>query len=251
MTGTAASRRWARVLAVALLVALVVLGATLAGPWRVGLRDLGAPAATIELPDAPAPTVPVEQEEHPVEVDVPPELPGWVRAVLTAIAVVVLVVLLAAAGRRLRPYLVSDRDDSRDEAGPGEAVDADDLEVPVLRDAVHRARRALVDDVPPGDAVVAAWMALEEASARVGVVREPAQTAGELTVQVLDATRADPTAVRDLLGLYHQARYGSRPVTSDDVVRARADLARLADGLRERADDTDDAENPEVSHEGA
>ncbi|MGN8244287.1 DUF4129 domain-containing protein [Cellulomonas soli] len=241
MTSTAATRRVARVLVVALLVALVVLGATLAGPWRVGVRDLGAPAATIELPVDVEPSVPAEQGEPPVEVDVPPELPGWVRAVLTAIAVVVLVVLLAAAGRRLRPYLVADRDPTPDEGGPGEVVDADDLEVPVLRDAVHRARRALVDDVPPGDAVVAAWMALEEASARVGVVREPAQTAGELTVQVLDATHADPAAVRDLLGLYHRARYGSRPVTTEDVVRARADLARLADGLRERADAPEDA----------
>jgi hypothetical protein len=233
------------VLAVTLLVGLVVLGASLAGPWRIGVRDLGAPVATLELPAPTAPTAPVEEAEHPVEVEVPPELPGWVRAVLTAVAVVVLVLLLAAAGRRLRPYLVADRDPAPDESGRGEVVDADDLEVPVLRDAVHRAHRALVDDVPPGDAVVAAWMELEAASARVGVVREPAQTAGELTVQVLDATRADPAAVRDLLGLYHRARYGSRPVTSEDVVRARADLARLADGLREPAD------LPEDTHDGA
>ena len=67
--------------------------------------------------------------------------------------------------------------------------------------------------MPPGDAVIAAWVALEASAERSGLVRDRAQTATEFTVEVLDATRADPGATRALLDLYLAARYSEHVLT--------------------------------------
>jgi hypothetical protein len=77
----------------------------------------------------------------------------------------------------------------RDRGGPrrrpepsGPMVIADDEpELPVLRRGALEAQRHLVEIGRPIDAVVAAWLALEEAAASSGVRRSPAQTPTEFT----------------------------------------------------------------------
>jgi len=106
--------------------------------------------------------------------------------------------------------------------------------LPALAEGVEHARLALAEHVPPGDAVVAAWVALEHAAQRTGVVRDPAQTPTEFTVAVLDETRADPAATRSLLDLYLRARFSEHPLTAADVTAARAHLETLSTGVTRR-----------------
>lgn len=224
-----------RVLPVVALVVGVVLAAAAAGPWAVTGRptawDLVPPPA---LPSSrPLPTTPPADLEPGA---LPPGLvtaTGWLVAGLGVLAALVVLALLV---RRVLVALARRGAVPEGGAPGGGAVDlVDGLTVPQLREGVAAAGRRLDEDVPPGDAVVAAWVALEQAAAGTGIVRERSATATELTVEVLDATRADPAATRELLDLYLAARFSAHPVTAADVAAARRCLDVLAGGLTDGA----------------
>lgn len=217
--------------AVAVLVVAVVLGAAAAGPWVL----TGRPTQWRLFPPPDLPPPRPEPTTPPLELE-PGQLPpalltvvGRGLAVLAGLVALVVLVLLVRhlLGALARRGAVPEGP----EAGSGAVVLVEGATVPRLREGVEAAGRRLDEDVPPGDAVVAAWVALEESAARTGIVRERSTTATELTVQVLDATRADPVATRTLLDLYLAARFSDHPLTAQDVASARRCLGVLADGL--------------------
>src|SRR5680860_1161507 len=97
-----------------------------------------------------------------------------------------------------------------------------------LRRGVAEARRFLAEIAGPSDAVIAAWLALEDAASASGVRRAPSQTPTEFTLAVLDRTNADPDATAELLALYHRARFSGHPIEAADVARASRCFGRLA-----------------------
>ena len=99
---------------------------------------------------------------------------------------------------------------------------------PAVRQGVASAQHLLDTIADPTDAVLAAWVALEDAAGRSGVARRPADTPTEFTAHVLSATAADEAAVRTLLGLYHRARFAASGVGPPAVGEARACLDVLA-----------------------
>ena len=101
-------------------------------------------------------------------------------------------------------------------------------DAPAVRQAVSEAQQLLDTVLDPTDAVLAAWVALEEAAARSGLPRHPADTPTELTARVLTATEADADAVTTLLGLYHRARFSAAGVGPEAIAEARRCLAALA-----------------------
>jgi hypothetical protein len=145
-------------------------------------------------------------------------------AVAAALLVVALVVLL----RRHRLHLlrarppVSDPEDVLGAASPAPVAP------PVVRRGIARALEVLADDREPGDAVVRAWLGLEQTAADAGVQRRAAETPTEFTVRLLGRVAADRAAVRTLLELYLRARFAGRASEATDVQRARAALAELA-----------------------
>jgi len=228
--------RWRAVPPAALLVVAVVLATALAGPWRVQGRPAGLWPMPTDIPttwpqgtgDAQAPTSP---RDLPVG-------PSWVGTALKIAALVVLaglVVLVLRAGvRRLLTWWHGlDREPVATAPAPGGEAMAplDEATTAALADGLAAADRALRRELPPGDAVIAAWMALETAAARGGVERDPAQTASEFTLALLDRTSADPRAARRLLARYHAARFSTHDVTAADVAAARDALATLATAL--------------------
>lgn len=222
---------------VAVLVVASVIAAAAAGPWTIGRRDVGAPQIMLTPPQPSRSPLPESLPDGLVPGQALPSWLGWLGAAFAVLCVAVLVYLLVVAVRALLRSWAARDQTARDEAPDDLVVDADDEALtPVLRAGVARAAQALAGGADPGDAVVAAWVALEEAAERSGVERDPAHTASELTVAVLDATRADPEATRTLLGLYLTARFSTRPVTDDDVRRAQECLEALADGLGARRD---------------
>ena len=110
----------------------------------------------------------------------------------------------------------------------GPAVGDRGPDAPAVRQGVREAQQLLDAVADPTDAVLAAWVALEEAAARSGVPRRPADTPTELTSRVLAATEADEQAVTTLLALYHRARFSADGVGPDAVVEARRCLGDLA-----------------------
>lgn len=221
-----------RTVVVVVLVVLVVLGAAVAGPWHVTPRGTALPQLGITMPPRPTQT----QTSPPAELTGDANqvsAPDWVLYLVLALLLGLLTWYLAPKVRRALTAW-SARSEAVAEAGdPGDVVGAEVLPAtPVLEQGVARAARFLEDDrVPPGDAVIAAWVALEESAARSGVVRDRAQTASEFTLDVLDATQADAAATRRLLSLYLAARYSEHRLTAADVATARDALTLLADGV--------------------
>lgn len=218
---------------VAVLLALVVLVAPSVGSW-----DFDGPGVDISGPTS-APEEEVSPDTEPEsfndeELLVPPEqYPGEPHAiwgiiattlfVLAGLAVAVMLVLLILRNRRTRAPQVQGGE--RDVAAETSLED----QVPIMRAGTEHARSALTDpDVEPAEAIIAAWLALEDAAARSGMRREPSDTPTELTVQVLQRTQADPGATTELLRLYHRARFGVAPVGPSERAGAVDALNALA-----------------------
>ena len=170
---------------------------------------------------------------------VPVQTQRWVYLVTLFVAALLLAVALGLLVRWIRRMLDQRAPYDADAADPDVELtgDVQDGATPAMREGIRRAAHVLEEEVPPGDAVIAAWVALEASAQRSGLVRDRAQTATEFTVEVLDATRADPGATRVLLDLYLAARYSEHVLTPRDVDQARASLAAIADDLTRRAAD--------------
>lgn len=220
----------ARLALICLLITVVVLGAATATPWTVSPPHLPAPEIS-----APAQTQPpVSGDTDPA----PPQEPErfdsrWFILVLVTLLTVLVAVLLTLAARKLLQIRRETTDTTEDHLAPGTTTTAlgDDVDLPQLQDAVTRALAHLDGHPRPRDAVVAAWVALEEAAARAGTSRDPAQTPTEFTTSVLAATPAPPPAVTRLRTLYQRARFTDRPIDTTAVDQARTALADIAASL--------------------
>ena len=225
----------------ALLVVVGVLAAALGSPLTLAARY----DDPLDVRPLPVPTFAVTPTPEP-SAEALPEPPGVPAGVVTVIQVLAVLGMLALTAIVLRFMARGWRFDrgrrAETDALPGDegGEGMPDAAVAALREGVRAAVHALDEDVPPGDAVISAWVRVEEAAAATGVVRDRAQTATEFTLDVLDATAADPAATRELLGLYLAARFGAHPVTAGDVRRARELLEVVARGLVRRAPAGDD-----------
>jgi hypothetical protein len=114
-----------------------------------------------------------------------------------------------------------------------ETNDADDWErvkVDKLSDAVD-AGLAAMETGTATDAVIACWVALEDAAASAGVARQPSETPSEFTVRVLAVGGISAPELTRLAGLYREARYSSHGSSEEARAEARAALTRLRDEL--------------------
>lgn len=208
------------------LSVLVVLAAAVRGPWRgqFDTPDEGGPIR--EFTPAAASAGPFASTRPVPPPTGPPDL-RWLLAVL------VVIVLAAVAFGLYRLWLRFRRSDvfERETAplgGVAMTLAAAEPDLPVLRRGVDAALDLLAQHERPTDAIVAAWLALEESAADSGVPRAPAATPTEFTVDVLRRTTADPASTNGLLRLYHRARFSAAGAVPADVEEARAHLAAIA-----------------------
>lgn len=236
-----------RVLAVVALLAVVVLGAALAGPWTPQFADDGAVPVTTPL-DPPTAEEPAAPTVEPAP-DAPreqPDLvaPAWLRPVLVTAVLLAVALLVLHLARRLR----QEGQDTAPESGPGPldpgAGGARDPspDLRALRDGAAAAAEHLRTAARPVDAVIAAWVRLEEAAAASGLTRAPASTPTEFTLAVLDRTHADRAATRSLLDLYLRARFGDESLGADDVATARRAVDLLSAAFARPGEQPDDGE---------
>ncbi len=225
-----------RALVVLALLTLAVLASALAGPWTITTSGGAVPAPQVSVPpvalETPR-TPPVPGTRHtPRQLDLRPVL--WV-------GIVVLSAFAAWFARSLLARRVPDVEPGIDEIGPdGDEADRGvvphEPSVASLRAGLVEAAARLRQGGEPSDAVVASWVALEDAASRSGVRRDPAATPTEFALEVLGRTSADRDATRSLLARYERARFSGLPVTDDDVEGAAADLEVLAATLHAAGD---------------
>ncbi|MFT4108984.1 DUF4129 domain-containing protein [Propionicimonas sp.] len=213
-------------------ILLVVLGAASATPWVVTLTLPNFTSA--ERPVSDAPQVTIAPQEPPERDLASADVLEKVLLVLAVVAVAALAAFgVAWLVRRLREAWRPDDEPVATDSLEGGDVrgEAAEVDIAALATAVARAGAHLAGTEAPADAVIAAWVALEDEAAMQGAGRGPAQTATEFTAELLARTHAPADAVAVLRGLYHRARFTDRAVGADDVRRARAALARIAGAL--------------------
>ena len=209
------------------IMLVAVVGAAVGGSWeiepRFDLPQLQAPDVTLPIID-PGLFEPGEAPPRRSLGDL--RWPGVVARILLVAAAVALAWWLLMKLRSLLPA-------RRPPEGPIPSVEAgEDLpDVPALVDAVTAAQRLLTEVTDPTNAVIAAWLALEDAASEAGVTRRPSQTPSEFTVAVLAGTDADPHHTGGLLALYHRARFSRHPIEQADVDTAAHHLTGILDGL--------------------
>lgn len=227
-TGGPGGVRAAVALLVLLLVAMVLV-VPASGPVT-----FGEPRMSVVLGlDAPADLVPGDPPAAGEASGARDEegLPGWLTVVWTMAVGAALVLAVRWVARLLHD---DERGDDREPVLDG-GVD------PRLLDAILRGIReagAALERPSPGgdehDAVIRCWLALEDAGARVGTARDPAQTPTEFTAALLTSQQADPEATGELLSLYHRARFGSAAPSPGTVHAARDAVRRIAASLEDR-----------------
>lgn len=153
--------------------------------------------------------------------------PGLVAKIIVGLVIVMAVLAITLS---LLTFLRN-----RQRLGVGAVVEAvegtiDTIPRLRLKEAVKQARDLLVrEGGRPRDAVIEAWVTLENAAAHK---RAPHETATEFTVGLLEKENADEAALRELRTLYQRARFGQDDVDDDSVTRARAALEQIMATIR-------------------
>jgi hypothetical protein len=224
-------RRGALAVAALLLLGVVAAGfvvlASASGPVRPvsesTLSSSPRPLPTFTPSDTGAPPpsgTPSQREVKPVE------MPGWLKALWQAVIYLAIAALLVFIG------LVIYRIISKVRLPQSEPDDADweRLKTARLAEAVDEGL-ARIDSGLATDAVIACWVALEEAAASAGVPRDTSETPAEFTVRVLGIGGISEGQLVRLGELYREARYSTHGSSEQARTEARAALVRLRDEL--------------------
>lgn len=143
----------------------------------------------------------------------------WMNWALLGLVIVVVVVGLVALVRALMTLRVRPRVTVHEyEHDPADAAE--------LARAAHTQLGALSQG-SPRNAIVAAWVQLEDAAGRAGARRDPAETSSEYVTRVLSMWPVDAGALGSLAGLYREARFSRHELGEAAREQARADLERL------------------------
>lgn len=151
-------------------------------------------------------------------------LPSWgqlvVIVVLAGGALALLATLRVTFVRRRR--LVPGR--ARGVTPPGEDDGADEADS--LQTVLDERISALAEG-SPRNAIVEAWIQIEDFAVSHGVPRDPADTPAEFVARALAAYDLDTVALQDLANLYREARFSTHALDESHRDRARACLRRL------------------------
>ncbi|RPE78311.1 uncharacterized protein DUF4129 [Frondihabitans sp. PhB161] len=203
------------------------------GPrWNLG----GFPSATPPAPpsqpaDNPTASPPATSGGSP------PDL-TWlvvVVACLAALALAVVVIRWWRSRRRDRPAATAASLDELSDPSPLADDPSIETSAPYLRRGLRLALDLLDGDRAPNDAIVAAWLGLQEAAEDAGYSRLDSETPTEFTSRILRLTGVDGEALGTLRRLYLAVRFGDAVATPADVVTARHALVVLEAQWAERS----------------
>ena len=140
------------------------------------------------------------------------------------VLIAVVIVVLVAIGRALR-----DRWQTREvDTGDEDIVDV----VPEALLEGAREGELLLARGTPANAVIAAWVALEDAVRSAGLKDDDSRTSAELVTSVLRSYRVDRAPLDTLAALYREARFSRHPVAEEQRATAREALVQVQADLR-------------------
>ena len=214
-----------------LLVVLVIVAAGIGGTSHfTGPRwvpHLGSTGHTRLVP-APSTKAKVAHPKRPFVKSGPATVPAWLIGLAIVVALAgVAAVLWRLWSRRRLPAAPAPHAASVQATRVIPVEPEPEPEPAALLTGIELALRELDEHRDPGDAVVRAWLGLQESAQESGIVRQAAETPTEFTSRILSHAFADDRAVRTLLRLYLRTRFGDHPVTADDVAAVRDALQRL------------------------
>jgi hypothetical protein len=225
------------------LAVLIAVGAAVGGSLRfTGPRW---------FPDATTTPRPVVETRSaaPIPTGTPPPAPTshpgpdltWVVVLVAAIALAAVLFFV------IRWLLHRRRDQAEGAAGNLDALPEvlslqDDPSVETsmayLRRGLRRSLAALDGDRPPADAIIEAWLGLQEAAEDAGFQRGDSETPTEFTTRILQRVQVDPVALSTLRRLYLAVRFGDAVATATDVEAARGALEVLQEQWLESGPET-------------
>lgn len=215
-----------------ILAALIAVAAAVSGPldfagprWQPGAAPRPTLPPSIATPTAaPTPTKP------PVASGASTANFAWIAIVLGAVILAFIVFFVARfllARRRERTRAVAG---TLQEVTDVVEIDADpsaETGVPYLRRGIRRALGLLDGDRDPSDAIIQAWLGLQESAEDAGFQRQSAETPTEFTTRILRRLEVDAGALATLRRLYLAVRFGEVVATAADVAEARNALEKL------------------------
>lgn len=180
----------------------------------------------------PGPPVLPEQGDNPVL----KVIAIIIAVVLTTAVAAVLVFLLILLVRKLiamwRDRPLEQREGAEIDELPAGASAAPVPDAVVIRRGIAEAIRTMADITDPGDAIIAAWVGLEQTAADSGVTRAPSETPREFTLRIIARRAATQQDVTELVDLYERVRFGGHTASHEDRVQARTLLGRLEEEWR-------------------
>ncbi|MGM7665470.1 DUF4129 domain-containing protein [Microbacterium sp. A93] len=219
----------------------------------VGLFLIVMIAASVQgIPDINPPVLepreipPVEASTEPMPTGIPTPLPEsnsdvigaiigvifFVLASAAALAIIVLVVRALMRAWRDRPMRIRDGSDVGIDLQEQALPDEPDVAAPVIRRGIQGALRLIDERAVPTDAIIAAWVGLEESAADAGTARGMSETPSEFALRIITRREGISDAARELLRLYENVRFGDLAADEGDRDRARAALRIIEEGWR-------------------
>ncbi|WP_159463187.1 MULTISPECIES: DUF4129 domain-containing protein [Microbacterium] len=225
-------------LAVAGSFGLLMLAAAMQGTPQfapTGARSTSPPPEDVVLPAPTATETPLPPESWGDSVLA--QVLGVVFGLVLGLAVLVLVAVVVRQVVRFLVRLWRDRPLARRDAaaaGPGTSTAPPETipDAVTIRRGVSDALRTVIERPEPGDAIVAAWIGLEESAADAGQGRAPTETPAEFTARVIGARHGIAADVVVLQGLYERVRYGGLVADEDDRRSAANALRGIKEGWR-------------------
>jgi hypothetical protein len=213
-----------------LLVVLVVIAAGLGGTshftgarWFPNLHGSYAPPPHgIPRP----PTTTLESGNHRLQHS-SATVPGWIVAIAIVLVAIGLLALLWRWWRGRRLPSAPERAGASVQTTQQVVAAEPEPQPEKLLTGIELALEVLDEEREPADAIVRAWLGLQETAEESGIVRRASETPTEFTSRILSGAFADDRALRTLLRLYLRTRFGDHAVTAADVAEVRDALRQL------------------------